>query len=609
MKQFRRVVKRALQGRFLPGLCLISLLWATWGEALHAGPLADKARVFDRRIQLSNCPEGMVFDARIDTDGKFVEARSGGDSTIWTGAYVAAQAFRYLTASEPEALANVERSLRAFHKLHLISGGKGFLGRCFGRPEWFGRNPRFLPGTGEWNEYVYLPDTSRDQYTGLFMAYAVSQALPLSSETRRLVREDARAIGRNLVANNLALRAEIGSVTRFPFKVDPTYCYQDRINPHEWKVVDDFPANVFTALIPFDERLARILSTFQPPPIRGGEALRALLMLQTAAALSGDAEIAKFFHEEICGRRKFPRIASETSQLLGDLYLGASRETLIRICGGLATALAHLNGEAMIHAEWLPRGVVEFMQTGTDPVVDSGGRWVGRMLIGLFDHLRRPGAFLPLAELADGLARWHDGLKMFGPATTRLADRIKGTIAWLREAAGSNLDELADAQRSYVGTNLTFFALLGLLESPSGTETDAAARDILERAFRPIADERKTLYTYIRAAHGASPLPPQRLDEAKAALLEYPLDQRIRRIDHSQDSGLRYLPWPDRFGHFRNQADQIFPLDQMAPYIFIWQESPRRVVSGRHGDAVVAPVGYLLAYWYGRYRGFLTAED
>ena len=50
-------------------------------------------------------------------DGPFEDY---GDSAIWTGLYVASQAFRYGSTGEQAALDNMENGLRALHRLQIL---------------------------------------------------------------------------------------------------------------------------------------------------------------------------------------------------------------------------------------------------------------------------------------------------------------------------------------------------------------------------------------------------------------------------------------------------------------------------------------------------------
>ncbi|RCK78420.1 MAG: hypothetical protein OZSIB_1522 [Candidatus Ozemobacter sibiricus] len=584
-------------------------LWlaGVWPGLTEAGPLADKAATFDRALEEWHTPLGLVVGVKVGDDGRVEQVRAGGDATIWTGAWLAAQAFRYRATQAPQALANIEKGLRAFHILHAMSGSPGFLGRCFGPPDWFQGHREIRPGVGSYRHWWFIPDTSRDQYTGIFLAYATCLPLVRDPEVLDQSRQVMLAVGRNLQANDLALTVTLGSATFQPFNLNPDYVYQDRLTPHEWATVDDFPANLLAQAIPWNASLAAVLSTFRPPPIRGGEALRALMIVQTAAHFTGDPELQRFFAEDLVGRRRLPEIASVTSQLLGDLYDGRQRETLVAISRDLAVAFLRLGREAAIQFGWLPTPLADLAVAAGRPLAIGAGQFGGTLLVTGLRLLDGPDGFAFLQPWATCLATWANSLRGLGAA--RLAERLDRWAADLREMAGSNLDELADAQRSYVGTNLTFFALLGLFEGPTPPALRAAAVDIVARAFAPIADEGNTLYTFIRQVNGSQPLPAPLIAAAKATLQAYPLDQRNRCLDHRADPGVRRLPWPDRFGRRGNQADRPFPIDQRAPHVFIWQESPRALVTGHDDGFLVPPVGYLLAYWYGRAYGLLSPDD
>ena len=595
---------RSLRFIAFVAICL-SLSW--FSGPIRAGTLAEKAAVFDKAIEEFHTPNGMVSHVKLGPDGKVVAVYAGGDSTIWTGAWLAAQAYRYAATKDPIALDNIERGLRAFHSLHAMSGSPGFMGRSFGPPEWFGDPKRMRHGVGSYSARLFIPDTSRDQYTGIFLAYTL--CLPLVGDPKLLaeLKDDILAIGRNLMQNDLALLVNFDSKKSFMFNLNPTYCYQDRITPEEWATVDDFPVNVFAQTFPYNATMAVVLSTFQPPPMRGGEALRALMILQTAASATHDPELKKFFDKELCGRRRFPRIASETSQILSDLYDGRCNEIFLGITRDLAVSILELEREALVRFEWLSAPAADWLVQAARPLAATVGQMAGKTVLLMLALVRGPGGFRWFETAAKSVKAWADLLDSAG--AVKETARLRKIVDRLTACAYSDLDEMADAQRSYVGTNLTFFALLGLFESPSGGELADSARDIVGRAFMPIADEGNSLYTFICQAFGRVPLSQDILDRAKATLRAYPLDQRDRSYDHSGDSGLRLLPWPDRFGRVGNQAAGVIPIDQRGPDIFIWQDSPRSLRTGSHGGILVPPVGYLLAYWFGRAHGLLSDAD
>ncbi len=586
---------------------LISLLLVCLCLPLSAGPLAEKASSFDRLIQQNHCPEGLVFDVHLDDQGKFSRIRGGGDSLIWSGAYAASQVYRYRVTKDPDALRNLEKNLWAFHHLQAMSGSPGFVGRSFVDPTWIDHIGNRLPGVGTYSNRLFQPSSSRDQYTGLFLAYALAWPLIQDPVLKATVREDVRAIGRSLVENRLAMIGRFSTGVERAFNIDPCYIYQDRLTREEWEKVDDFPANILAKLVPYDEEVAAILATIKPPPVRGGEALRALLMLGTAARISEDPTIASFYNDEMLKRRDFVRIASETSQLLTDLYLGRGHDVFIRIWEDLAMEMSRITAMLVLHRQKAFLAIVRVFKPAFEPLIRSLARSEARMIIRFIDACRRPEAFAVLEKIAVPVESIGSLVLMCG--AVREAQKLAEFGSWLREASRSNLDEWTDAQRSYVGTNITFFALLGLLESDPEPSHQEAYRDITWRGFVPIADEGNSLYTFIRAGYVPEPLAPDILASAVQTLRDYPVDQVVKPFDHRFEIGVRLLPWPDRFGRMYNQADRVFPMHQRCPHIFPWQEPPRKVVYSSDDKATIAPVGYLLAYWLGRDRGFLKPED
>ncbi len=576
-------------------------------SCLFAGPLHDKAMRFEEAIRKLHCPNGLVFDAVPGPDGGFLMPAGGGDSTIWTGAWIAAEVFRWRATKDPEALAAVETSLEAFHRLHLLCGGDGFLGRYFGHRSWFPGRNNLAPGAPPNQDLVWNTDTSRDQYTGIFLAWMLAWPVIRDAGLRERVASDVLAAGRNLRRNDLALVATIDGTPKSMFSVSPDYCYQDRITPEEWARVDDFPVNAFCRSVPYNATMAEVLATFRPPPIRGGEALRALLMTGTAARITKDPDLERFFRDELCGRRAYPRVASETSQLVSDLFLGINENVAVRLIAQLHVSLADLALEAGRRFRPGYSNIISFISPVARAVAFAVGYLRGNMLIGILDCLRGPRGFDWLGRLADDADAWAAAARNLG--FTKPAEKLEARAAVWREMASSNLDELSDALRSYVGTNITQFALLGLMEGLRESGIEPAARDCVDRAFLPIADEANPLYTYIRHVHGTASLSSDLLAAAKRTLERYPEDQRQRRVDNGAEPGLRVLPWPDRFERYGNQADRVFPIDKRAPHIFIWQECPRRIVSGSDGPGRVAPVGYLMAYWFARCYGILTPEE
>ena len=586
-------------------LILALLAVCSIAAQIDAGPLAEKAAAFDKLVAASHLPRGLVVNMQPIAGSAGLRFRSAGDSTIWTGAYIASQVYRYRVSGDSEALNNIEKCLNAFVHLHNMAGRQGFIGRSYGTREELGDGQDIMAGIGSYSQLCFKADTSRDQYTGIFMGCALAWPHIRDPLLREEVRAMITAAAGNLMANHLALRVNINGRTPTTFNLNPDYAYQDRINPEEWARVDDFPANLFAAAVPYSDRLAAILGRFKPPAVRGGEALRALLMFQTAGNISKNSELVEYFHENLLKQRQLHLIASDTSQLLSDIYLGRNQTVVENRLYGTITAAGQVFIDVLAMRAGIPDSLALWLRPCTMLPVHLAASFYTEKIMQVFAFIRQPGAMSFCNLMADRLTNLAASLGMF--RAERAAARLNGYAQQLRSFASSNLDEFSDTMRSYVGCNLGFFALLGILDQPSAPALREAALAILPRSFEPIADEANSMYTFITAAFCRPAVSDQALAAARQTLLLYPENQLNREFDHR--ATLAASPWPDRFGRVGRQSRQLIPIDQRAPHIFIWQEPPRQLVTGNDDQTRVAPVGYLLAYWFGRYHALLNEND
>ena len=587
-------------------LLILALLGVCCSAAqINAGPLAEKAAAFDKLVAASHLPRGLVVNMQPIAGSAGLRFRSAGDSTIWTGAYIASQVYRYRVSGDSAALEQIEKCLNAFVHLHNMAGRQGFIGRSYGTREELGDGPDIIAGIGSYSQLCFKADTSRDQYTGIFMGCALAWPHIRDPQLREEVRAMITAAAGNLMANHLALRVKINGQAPTTFNLNPDYAYQDRINPEEWARVDDFPANLFAAAVPYSDRLAEILGRFKPPAVRGGEALRALLMFQTAGNISENRALVEYFHENLLKQRQLHLIASETSQLLSDIYLGRNQAVVENRLYGTISAAGKVFIDVLAMRAGIPDSLALWLQPCTMLPVNLAAAFYTEKIMQAFAFIRQPDAMSLCTVVADHLMKMAASLGMFG--AERAAARLDNYAQQLRSFAASNLDEFSDTMRSYVGCNLGFFALLGILDQPSAPLLREAALAILPRSFEPISDEANSMYTFITAAFCRQAVSEQALAAARQTLLLYPENQLNRQCDHR--GTLAASPWPDRFGRVGRQSRQLIPIDQRAPHIFIWQEPPRQLVTGSDDQTRVAPVGYLLAYWFGRYHALLNEND
>jgi hypothetical protein len=414
-----------------------------------------------------------------------------------------------------------------------------------------------------------------------------------------------KEVALNLMHNNLALKAEINGFKPSTFNLNPDYAYQDRINSEEWARVDDFPANLLAAGVDYSDRLAAVLARFQPPALRGGEALRALMMFQTAANITDDAAIVEYLDKELLMNRKLHRIASDTSQLLADVIYGLNEPVVNDRREKLVFSVLRVLNNVLAMTCGVADSLYCFCEPVFTPFVSRAAAFISGNVSGLLEFMRSRDGFAVLALIGDVAENSAETMRWL--KANRLADRLQQAGKRLHRFSVSSVDEFADTMRSYVGCNLGFFAMLGILEQPGHDETRNAALAVLPRAFAPIADEGNSLYTFIEAAFTGRKSDGPLLQAARKTLALYPESTLNRRFDHSRR--LRVSVWPDRFGRYGRQSVEVIPVNLRAPHVFIWQEPPRMLITGDDDNSEIAPAGYLLAYWFGRLHGFISAGD
>ncbi|WP_413583096.1 hypothetical protein [Bdellovibrio sp. HCB288] len=147
----------------------ISITEASVKRNAYAPSLSDKAASYDKNTVTHHINEiGMVSKAEVDSNDKLIAYRYDGDSALWTGMYIGSQAMRYLKTKNPDALANVRKSLRAIFILMDITED----------PEEFARTlmpykpgdaipNKWHQGKGVYANMLWLEGGNNDMYKGL----------------------------------------------------------------------------------------------------------------------------------------------------------------------------------------------------------------------------------------------------------------------------------------------------------------------------------------------------------------------------------------------------------------------------------------------------------
>jgi hypothetical protein len=181
-----------------------------------------EAIAISQNIQQRHLPDGVILDpifAAPDSD-QIVGYAHGGDSAIWTGHYLAAEAFRYRVTGSPEALLNVKKAIAGIGLLMEVTGN-GLLARCalpadaayaqsvIDEEQRHGLYRRTLSK----REYVWFGNTSRDQYSGVFFGLGAAYDLVDDAGTRSEISALVSALLDYLLDNDWFVRMPDGAIS------------------------------------------------------------------------------------------------------------------------------------------------------------------------------------------------------------------------------------------------------------------------------------------------------------------------------------------------------------------------------------------------------------
>ncbi len=178
--------------------------------------LAQKARLFDERIEARHVRHGMVADSnlRVASDLSSNVTTDNDNDGLWTAMYLGAQAYRYAMTKDPDARKKAERSLRLLIRLEEITGNPGFPARSFVSVY----EPR--PQGGEWHptpdgKWLWKGDTSSDELVGHYYGYALYYDLVANEAEKKDIRRVVSRITDHLIRNDYDLTDLDGKPTRW----------------------------------------------------------------------------------------------------------------------------------------------------------------------------------------------------------------------------------------------------------------------------------------------------------------------------------------------------------------------------------------------------------
>jgi len=165
----------------------------------------DRARAYGMWLRRDGLAYGGVGNAAYSDPPAYttvVSLGGLGDSAIWTGSYLAAEALRLQATGAPVARRNVKELVETLHLWLNVTGEPGLLARFVApagatHPVVLGdldcNSPRCHCGVSyDGDSWDYIGHISRDQYQGVMLGYALAyEALGDGDEaTRELIRQD-----------------------------------------------------------------------------------------------------------------------------------------------------------------------------------------------------------------------------------------------------------------------------------------------------------------------------------------------------------------------------------------------------------------------------------
>ncbi len=137
------------------------------------------ALAISANIRARHMPFGTILDPVFasPTSDQIVGYSRCGDSALWTGAYLAAESFRYKVTASPDALANVKSALAGLQSLVDVTGDNR-LARCI-----VAANSPYAAGIASQEAgntihqqppWIWVDNTSRDQVVGAFFGLGVA---------------------------------------------------------------------------------------------------------------------------------------------------------------------------------------------------------------------------------------------------------------------------------------------------------------------------------------------------------------------------------------------------------------------------------------------------
>ena len=244
-------------------LCLLACLLGAPASAQDPAPPREAiANWLDERLRERHMPWGVVIDpvyAAPDSE-EIVSSTRCGDAAIWTGHYLAAEAYRWNVTRSPDARQNIMAALNGIRKLLDVTGAET-LARCVipvdspYAPDLTSEEARHGVYTGvvDGIPHFWIGNTSRDQYIGVFFGLTAAWQMVEDQQVHDWVSMLATRILNSLLASNWGVRMPDGSSsTTFLHRPDQQLAMLKlgrRCNPGRFQTAYQTRANSFAATV------------------------------------------------------------------------------------------------------------------------------------------------------------------------------------------------------------------------------------------------------------------------------------------------------------------------------------------------------------------------
>ncbi len=197
------------------------------GDPQSTGPLAKRAQDYQDVYQGRHVWGGLSFNLRQPdaTDGNY-QMSTCGDCAFQSGQCTTAMAFRHAVMQTPESLALIKEQVEGWRFFQQMTGVPGLIGRCYSHKddpmedgEWTGFWPEEdrsrYRGEGEYADYYWHGDTSKDQATGGVLGVSSAYALVDDEELRATARDFLTDLVDHVLDNDLKFVDKDGEPTQY----------------------------------------------------------------------------------------------------------------------------------------------------------------------------------------------------------------------------------------------------------------------------------------------------------------------------------------------------------------------------------------------------------